>query len=42
MCDQNQKRMRLMLAALNKHNMLMAEAQDNHGTSLFSLWFYRL
>jgi len=30
-CEQNQKRLKLMLAAFEKHNMLMAEAQDNCG-----------
>jgi len=31
-CKQNQKRVKLMLTAFDKHNRLMAEAQDGHGT----------
>ena len=31
--EQNRRRLKLMLAAFDKHNRLMAEAQDNHGTA---------
>jgi len=31
--EQNQKRLKLMLAAFEKHDRLMAEAKENHGTS---------
>jgi len=31
-CEQNQKRLKLLLTAFNKHNKLMMEAQDGQGT----------